>query len=347
MKLLFFLTAASVGATTFFEESFDTLDNWVQPKGNFGKFVLDGDVDTGLWTSEKAQHYVMFAPMQTVEQTDHLAVQYSIRLKDTTHACGGAYLKLTQTDAIESITSTTPYHFMFGPDFQCNGRSKVHAIFNKKPDTHWNKAPSAQLLTDGNPHAFTFLLFSNNTYAYKVDGEMQHSGSLETDWPLLEPASIPDPAVRKPLDWPLRTVPDPDNPQPEGWDAMPEHVDDPDATMPYDWDIEDDGEWEAPSILNPERSWTPSTVPNPEYSEWKHPLIDNPAYLHEPNLYQQLLGANAIGFEIWSLDNGVVFDDILVTNDVEKAATHVRHILNKKNEFARFEDRFEENKNEL
>jgi calreticulin len=324
MKLLF-LTFTAAAATNFFQGDFQTLDSWVQPDGNFGTFQLDN----GLWPSEKARHYTMFAPTLPVTQGGNFAVQYSVRLKDTNHACGGAYLKLAQVDSLEDITADTPYHFMFGPDFQCNGQSKVHAIFNKKPDTHWNQSPSANVLKDGNTHAFTFLLFPNNTYAYQVDGETLESGSLEEGWPLLEPATIPDPSIEKPEDWPAPRIADPENPKPEGWDALPEYIVDPDAENPEDWDEEEDGEWEAPTIPNPERQWTPTTIANSEYTQWEHPRIDNPEYVADPNLYQQVSGANAVGFEIWSMDNGVVFGDLLVTDDLDYSLEHLEGILSK------------------
>jgi len=326
MKLLF-LTFATASAKIFMQDNLTTLDNWVQPDGDFGTFQLDA----GLWPAEKARYYTMFAPMDAVEQPANLVVQYSVRLKDTAHACGGAYLKLSQVDALESISADTPYHFMFGPDFQCNGQSKVHAIFNKKPDTHWKQSPSASVLKDGKPHAFSFLLFPNNTYAYRVDGETLAGGALEDDWSLLEPRTLPDPDVAKPTDWPAARIPDPANPKPEGWDTMPVEIADPDPA-PADWDEEEDGEWEQPMIPNPARQWKASTVANPAHTAWVQPRVANPAYSADSKLYQQVSGANAVGFEIWSFDNGVVFADLLVTDDLERADTHLQSILDKQQE---------------
>lgn len=41
--------------------------------------------------------------------------------------------------------------------------------------------------------------------------------------------------------------------QPEGWiDDAPEYVADPEASQPEDWDVEEDGEWEAPMVPNPQ-----------------------------------------------------------------------------------------------
>nr|GMD40296.1 calreticulin [Ipomoea batatas]GMD46670.1 calreticulin [Ipomoea batatas] len=48
---------------------------------------------------------------------------------------------------------------------------------------------------------------------------------------------------------------------------------------PEDWDDEEDGEWTAPTVANPEYKgpWTPKKIKNPNYKgKWKAPMIDNP-----------------------------------------------------------------------
>lgn len=48
-----------------------------------------------------------------------------------------------------------------------------------------------------------------------------------------------------------------------------------------DWDDEDDGEWEAPMIPNPEYKgeWTPKMIDNPRYKgEWTPKMIPNPDF---------------------------------------------------------------------
>lgn len=68
-----------------------------------------------------------------------------------------------------------------------------------------------------------------------------------------------DPKAKKPEDWDEREkIEDPEDKKPAGWDDIPATIVDPDAKKPEDWSDEDDGEWEAP------------TIPNPEYKgEWK------------------------------------------------------------------------------
>eukprot|EP00756_Hemistasia_phaeocysticola_P007461 Hpha_TRINITY_DN14270_c0_g1::TRINITY_DN14270_c0_g1_i1::g.22791::m.22791 len=57
--------------------------------------------------------------------------------------------------------------------------------------------------------------------------------------------------------------PDPTAKKPEDWD-QPEEIPDPDSFLPDDWDVEEDGEWSAPP------------VPNPDYKgRWSAPLVFN------------------------------------------------------------------------
>uniref|UniRef100_A0A7N0RJW0 Calnexin n=1 Tax=Kalanchoe fedtschenkoi TaxID=63787 RepID=A0A7N0RJW0_KALFE len=165
------------------------------------------------------------------------------------------------------------------------------------------------------------------------------------DWD--ERAKIPDPEARKPDDWnedaPME-IEDEDAVKPEGWlDNEPEEMDDPDAIKPEDWDDEEDGEWEAPKIDNPRceaapgcGEWKKPTKMNPAYKgKWHAPLIDNPNYkgiwkpqqIPNPSYYQ-LTTPNfepiaAVGIEIWTMQDGILFDNIVIAGD-EKIAESYR-----------------------
>ena len=54
-------------------------------------------------------------------------------------------------------------------------------------------------------------------------------------------------------------IDDSDDIKPEDWDAIPELIQDDEAQKPEDWDDEDDGEWEAPKVSNPDfkGKWAP------------------------------------------------------------------------------------------
>ncbi|KAI8529306.1 hypothetical protein RHMOL_Rhmol12G0215100 [Rhododendron molle] len=165
------------------------------------------------------------------------------------------------------------------------------------------------------------------------------------DWD--ERANIPDPDAVKPEDWdedaPME-IEDEEAEKPEGWlDDEPEEIDDPEATKPEDWDDEEDGEWEAPKIDNPNcetapgcGEWKRPTKANPAYKgKWHAPLIDNPNYkgiwkpqeIPNPSYFElespDFEPIAAIGIEIWTMQDGVLFDNILIASD-EKVAESFR-----------------------
>jgi len=99
-------------------------------------------------------------------------------------------------------------------------------------------------------------------------------------------------------------------------------ITDPDASKPDDWDDELDGDWVAPQIPNPEYkgSWKPKMIPNPDYKgPWIHPEIENPDYFEDKDIYA-FDDNSAVGFELWQVLSGTIFDNILVTDDEEHAA---------------------------
>lgn len=100
-----------------------------------------------------------------------------------------------------------------------------------------------------------------------------------------------------------------------------------------------DGEWEAPMIDNPDYKgeWSPKQIDNPDYKgQWVHPEIDNPEYTPDSEIYNQK-EINAIGFDLWQVKSGTIFDNILITDDPAVAskaaealkATQVIYLLNK------------------
>lgn len=165
---------------------------------------------------------------------------------------------------------------------------------------------------------------------------------MPEDWD--EREKIPDPEATKPDDWdedaPMQ-IPDPVAEKPSGWlDDEPEMVPDPTAEKPDDWDDEMDGEWEAPLITNPKcvdapgcGEWKPPMVDNPEFKgKWRPPMIDNPNYrgkwkprkIPNPDFFEDLepfkmTAIDAVGLELWSMSDNILFDNILVTDNVAEA----------------------------
>lgn len=116
-------------------------------------------------------------------------------------------------------------------------------------------------------HLYTLHLFPNDTYAVYFDMEPKANGSLLEQWPYPQP-TMEDPEDTKPEDWvDERKIDDPDDKKPDGYDDIPKEIADPEATKPDDWDDEDDGEWEAPRMPNPEYkgAWSPKRIDNPAY----------------------------------------------------------------------------------
>lgn len=163
------------------------------------------------------------------------------------------------------------------------------------------------------------------------------------DWE--DETQIPDPdQAVKPEDWDEdapRLIPDPKQTEkPSSWDEdAPEYIADPKASKPEDWDDEEDGEWVAPTIPNPEceehgcGKWTADLVENPDYKgKWVQPLIKNPNYKGEweprsipnPEYYEDsrpsdLEAIGGIGFELWSMQNNILFDNIYLGHSIEEA----------------------------
>ena len=146
---------------------------------------------------------------------------------------------------------------------------------------------------------YTLIIHPDNTFVYRIDNIEEAHGKLEDGWKFLAPKTINDPEDKKPADWVDEAqIPDPEDKKPEDWDDVPAEIPDPSATKPEDWDDEDDGEWEAPMI------------PNPEYNVCKD--------------------CQYVGFELWQVKSGTIFDDIIVTDSVAEAETFAQETFFKK-----------------
>ena len=76
---------------------------------------------------------------------------------------------------------------------------------------------------------------------------------------------------------------------------------------------------------------TPLTAPSRAQGEWVAKKIDNPAYKgewkpkqiankdFEEGVQLAAFDASYIGYELWTVNNGTIFDNILVTDDLEYA----------------------------
>ncbi|XP_065372441.1 calnexin [Calliphora vicina] len=176
------------------------------------------------------------------------------------------------------------------------------------------------------------------------------------DWD--EREKIPDPSAQKPDDWDDDAppqIPDPTATMPEGWlEEEPEMISDPSATKPEDWDSDMDGEWEAPLVDNPvcEKAvgcgkWKAPLIANKEYKgKWRAPMIDNPNYrgkwtprqILNPDFFEDLTPfkmtpISAIGIELWSMSSDILFDNLIITDDVEVATDYAIKTFDIKRKF--------------
>lgn len=166
--------------------------------------------------------------------------------------------------------------------------------------------------------------------------------SKPNDW--VDEARIADPEAKKPEDWdedaPFEIV-DEEATLPEDWlENEPLTVPDPEAQKPEDWDDEEDGDWVAPTVPNPKCAdvsgcgpWTKPMKKNTDYKgKWTAPFIDNPAYkgpwaprkIKNPAFFEDKTPANfepmgAIGFEIWTMQSDILFDNIYIGHSIEDA----------------------------
>jgi len=330
---------AFASAKTHFVEEFHSgweknwvVSNWKESegaKGDFtwtaGKYFNDEDEDKGIQTSTDARFYAISAKFPKFSNKGKdLVLQYTVKHEQNID-CGGAYIKLfPSTVKQETLSGDSEYNIMFGPDICGSSTKKVHLIFHYKGENHLIKK-NVPAETDQVTHLYTLILHPDNTYEIQIDENEVAKGSLAEDWDLLKPKTIKDPKAVKPADWVDEShIDDPEDVKPAGYDDVPATIADPDATKPDDWDDELDGEWEAPTISNPayKGAWKAKRIANPEYKgAWEHPMIDNPDYIDDPNLYLYT-DIGAVGFELWQVKAGTIFDNIIVTDSVEEAKAH-------------------------
>jgi len=333
------LAAAAVlaSAEVYFEETFDSgLDKWTMGKpagkemGKWevtpGKWFVDEAVNKGMQPSEDMRFYSISAKMDkpATSKGKTLVLQFSAKIENHQYAyCGGGYIKLLP----EKFTPATfggddEYHVMFGPDLCGYDVSHIHAIFNHKGENLLKTDKINLEYSDKNEftHLYTLVINPDGTYEVLFDLESKAKGNIVDDWAFPKPM-IDDPDDKKPTDWvDEQEIDDPEAKKPDGYDDIPAQIPDPDATKPEDWDDEDDGEWEPPVIDNPDfkGEWVAPKVTNPAYKgEWSPKQIANKDY--EEGVQLAAYDSAMVGFELWIVNNGTIFDNILVTDDLAYA----------------------------
>jgi len=161
-----------------------------------------------------------------------------------------------------------------------------------------------------------------------------------SDWD--ERETIVDEYAQKPSDWdedqPMFIL-DESFPMPDGWlNDEPPYIRDLTVQQPKEWDDSFFGPFIPPMIPNPrcknaigcgkyvqpmrknpkfKGKWSKPIISNPNFKgKWNPPLIDNPFFFvdKDPYLISPIQG---IGFELLSVDGGIAFRNILLSNDEE------------------------------
>lgn len=339
--LLVLAFVAYASATVYFNEEFPsdwesrwTKSTWKEKDGSQGKwawtageFYNDAEADKGIQTSEDSRFYGIAAPFKSFSNKGKdLVLQYQVKFPQKID-CGGGYLKFGPAPFPGAdFQGETPYNIMFGPDYCGPSTRKVHVIFNYKGKNHLIKrtiSPKDDTLT----HLYTLIVKPDNTYKVLIDNKEEATGKLTDDWDFLPPKEIKDPSKSKPSDWVDEAeMDDPTDKKPADWDSIPKSIPDPDAKKPEDWDDALDGEWEAPTIANPDYKgeWKPKRIPNPAYKgPWVHPMIPNPDYHEDQNIYAYD-DFSWVGVDVWQVKSGTIFDNIWIGDDVEAASEYAK-----------------------
>merc|ERR1711959_138621 len=298
-------------------------DDLGEMKVTSGKFFGDEEAAKGLQTSQDAKFYAISAKTKEFSnEGKNLVIQYSVKFEQDID-CGGGYLKIGAFEP-ESFEGESKYNIMFGPDVCGSSTKKTHVIFNYN-DKNLDKKKEVKAEKDTLSHLYTLIVKPDNTYEVQIDMEKVDVGSLEEGWSFLEPKEIRDPDEKKPKDWVNEAeIDDPTDKKPDGYDDIPAKIADPKAKKPDDWDDESDGTWEAPQVDNPafKGAWKAKRIKNPAYKGiWEAKLIDNPKYVADDNLYRYA-SFGAVGIDVWQVKSGSIFDNILITDDVDYAKQH-------------------------
>jgi calreticulin len=279
-------------------------------------------------TTQDARFYAVSRRLETPFSNEgkDLVVQFATKNeKKESSFCGGGYIKLMpSTTNQEKFGGESPYHIMFGPDLCGYDVSRVHLIFSKDGENMLKKDDIKLEWADKNEftHLYTLIVRPDNSYEVLVDGKSRDKGSLGNgQWSKFPAKEIDDPSDKKPEDWEENPkIVDPAAKKPDDWDENePQMIKDPAATKPADWDDSEDGEWEAPMINNPKYKgkWNAPMIDNPKYKGvWAPKKIPNPDYVPTSYIYKDI---GVVGFELWVVNSGSIFSNIIITDSVEEA----------------------------
>merc|ERR1712093_369420 len=340
-RLAQFFSVGVASGTIHFSETFGdgwesrwTASKWKESEGTqgtwthtAGKWFKDQSEDTGIQTKEDSKFFGISASFDSFSNKGKdLIIQYQAKYEKDVE-CGGGYVKIgpKQSD-LTTFGDPTPYNIMFGPD-KCGYNKRTHLIFNydgknvlKKNDLSYKQE------NEGTSHLYRMILKPDNTVRVEIDEEKIYEGSIKEDWEVLKPKEITDPEDKKPDDWVDDSmIDDPEDKKPDDW-VEEKRIVDADAKKPEDWDDEEDGEWEAPMKDNPDfkGEWFVKRISNPAYKGvWSAREIDNPEFKDDDSVYEYA-DFGFIGFDLWQVKGGTIFDNVIITDDAAEADTFAK-----------------------
>jgi calreticulin len=336
----------STGTPSRFDIEVDTMASYKFP----GEQIPAEHLDYGLKTATNYSYYGISAKLDKpfYSHNKSLYIQFSVRLEQLDGMdCGGAYIKVFPSNIDQkNLDGKTPYIFMFGPDICGAGKQFTQFIlgYDKLKFKRQKHAPQKivhlrkklHCETDKLTHLYTLVVKPDNTYEYRVDHSRVDGGYLEEDFDILPKEKILDTSAKKPSDWEEDSMlPDPNHVMPPGYGKEPKYIPDPSATKPSIWNDDEDGVWESPLIINPswQGDWEPKMIRNPNYKgSWVPPYIANPEYdSNEAKvIYDQCNPCEYVGFDLWQVDAGTIFDDILITDSESEAQSFAHLVMEKK-----------------
>ncbi|KAG8876267.1 hypothetical protein FRB97_004309 [Tulasnella sp. 331] len=290
--------------------------------GGYMKLLEDGALDTKEFT-DTTPWVIMFGPDMTCPGTK---VHFIFRHQNPI------------TGEFEEKHLTTPPKPTIGED------TKLYTLIVNPDNTY-------QVLVD-DVEASSGSLLEDFTPSVNPDKEIDDpEDSKPVDW--VDDEKIVDSEATKPADWdedqPFQVL-DEEAVKPEDWlEDEPSDIADPEAIKPEEWDNEEDGEWVAPTVKNPKCEeasgcgpWKRPMKANPLFKgKWTAPLIENPLYkgiwaprkIANPGYFEDhnpatLRPIGAIGFEIWSMTEDILFDNIYIGHsaaDAKALATETFH----------------------
>lgn len=261
---------------------------------------------------------------------------------------------------------TNKVHFIFQSEH--NGKRREHHLSMPPAVPNLGSVPETHLYTlivDNSDSSFNVMIDGESKANGTIDkgftpavAQLKKIDDPEDkkpkDW--VDDKKIPDESAVKPDDWDEsepKQITDEKAVMPDDWEVdTPLKIPDTKAKQPDDWDVEEDGEWDAPLVANPKCEeisgcgpWTAPKIDNPKYKgKWTAPLVDNPKYvgpwkarqIDNPDYYEvdkvELLPIGGVALELWTMDQGIVFDNVYVGTNEKEAQTFADKTWGKKQE---------------